>query len=137
LQITNEALRRTIEYTNKMLTVLVQIQENNGQARVLKNIVLNPGWFDEDRTKFKNWWKEMRLFLKSNRIIAILACLRGDIAGIYAQKKLDELDKETEIQDWDDFVQEIKRTFSNKTKAADVEWKIKIFKQEKKTWQTL
>ena len=120
-----------------MLTVLVPIQENNGQARVLKNIVLNPGWFDEDRTKFKNWWKEMRLFLKSNRIIAILACLRGDIAGIYAQKKLDELDKETETQDWDDFVQEIKRTFSNKTKAADVEWKIKIFKQEKKTWQTL
>jgi len=137
LQITNEALRRTIEYTNKILTVLVPIQENNGQARVLKNIVLNPGWFDEDRTKFKNWWKEMRLFLKSNRIIAILACLRGDIAGIYAQKKLDELDKETETQDWDDFVQEIKRTFSNKTKAADVEWKIKIFKQEKKTWQTL
>ena len=137
MQITNEALRRTIEYTNKILTVLVPIQENNGQARVLKNIVLNPGWFDEDRTKFKNWWKEMRLFLKSNRIIAILACLRGDIAGIYAQKKLDELDKETETQDWDDFVQEIKRTFSNKTKAADVEWKIKIFKQEKKTWQTL
>jgi len=137
LQITNEALRRTIEYTNKMLTVLVPIQKNNGQARVPKNIVLNPGWFDGDRTKFKNWWKEMRLFLKSNRIIAILACLRGDIAGIYAQKKLDELDKETETQDWDDFVQEIKRTFSNKTKAADVEWKIKIFKQEKKIWQTL
>ena len=48
----------------------------------------------------------MRLFLKSNRvmetddgIIAILACLGGGTAGIYAQKKLDELDKETEIQD--------------------------------------
>ena len=53
----------------------------------------------------------MRLFLKSNRImetndriIAILACLRGGVAGIYAQKKLNELDKETETQDWDDFV---------------------------------
>ena len=44
----------------------------------------------------------MRLFLKSNRIMetnnrimAILAHLRGSIAGIYAQRKLDELDKET------------------------------------------
>ena len=43
----------------------------------------------------------MRLFLKSNRVIetdnrimAILACLRGGVAGIYIQKKLDELDKE-------------------------------------------
>jgi len=45
----------------------------------------------------------MRLFLKSNRVIetnnritVILACLRGGVIGIYAQKKLDELDKETE-----------------------------------------
>ena len=45
----------------------------------------------------------MRLFLKSNRVIeinnritVILACLRGGVVGIYAQKKLDELDKETE-----------------------------------------
>ncbi len=31
-----------------------------------------------------------------NRITAILAHLRGGIVGIYAQKKLDKLDKETE-----------------------------------------
>jgi len=66
------------------------------------------GWFDSDQTKFKDWW---RLFLNSNRvmetndrIIAILACLRGGIAGIYAQKKLNELDKETGTQDWEEFV---------------------------------
>jgi len=35
----------------------------------------------------------------NNRIMAILACLRGDVAGIYTQKKLNELDKETETQD--------------------------------------
>jgi len=34
-----------------------------------------------------------------DRIMAILACLRGGVAGIYIQKKLDELDKELEIQD--------------------------------------
>jgi len=54
-----------------------------------------------------------------NRITAILAHLREDIAGIYAQKKLNELDKELGTQDWDDFVKELKTTFSNKTKAAD------------------
>jgi len=70
----------------------------------------------------------MRLFLKSNRIIktnnriiAILACLRGGVAGIYAQRKLDELNKELGTQDWEEFVKEIKTTFSDKTKAADTE----------------
>jgi len=67
-----------------------------------------------------------------NRITVILACLRGGIAGIYAQRKLNELDKKTRIQDWKDFVKEIKIMFSNKTKAADAKWKIKSFKQGKK-----
>jgi len=81
----------------------------------------------------------MRLFLKSNRVMetddritAILACLRGSVAGIYVQQKLDELDKELETQDWDDFVKEIKTTFSDKMKVADAEWKIETFKQGKK-----
>jgi len=88
--------------------------------------------------KFEDWWKEIRLFLKSNRvnrtddrITAILACLRKGIAGIYTQKKLDELDKDNDTQDWDDFVKEIKTTFSDKSKTADTEWKIEIFKQGK------
>ena len=67
-----------------------------------------------------------------DRIMAILACLRGGIAGIYTQKKLDELDKELETQDWNDFVKEIKITFSDKTKAADAKWRIESFKQGKK-----
>jgi len=52
--------------------------------------------------KFKDWWREIRLFLKSNRVIetdnritAILARFRGGVVDIYAQRKLDELDKET------------------------------------------
>jgi len=68
-------------------------------------MVSDPGWFDRDRTKFKDWWRKIRLFCKSNwvteiddRITVILAHLREDIAGIYAQKKLNELDKETETQ---------------------------------------
>ena len=49
----------------------------------------------------------------------ILAHLRGDVAGIYVQRKLDELDEETGTQDWKDFVKEIKTTFSDKKKAVD------------------
>jgi len=62
----------------------------------------------------------------------ILAHLRGGVAGIYAQKKLDELDEELGTQDWNDFVKEIKMTFSDKMKAADAEWRIGFFKQGKK-----
>jgi len=57
----------------------------------------------------------------NDRITAILAHLRGDIVGIYTPKKLDELDKELGTQDWDNFMKEIKTTFSDKTKTADVE----------------
>jgi len=81
----------------------------------------------------------MRLFLKGNRVIetnnmitVILAYLRGGVVGIYTQRKLDELDEETRTQDWEEFVQETKTMFSNKTKAANTEWKIETFKQEKR-----
>ena len=50
---------------------------------------------------------------------------------IYTQKKLDKLDEELEIQDWDKFDKKIKTTFSNKIKVADAKWKIKSFKQGK------
>ena len=53
-----------------------------------------------------------------NRITAILDHLRGGIAGIYAQKKLDKLDEELGIQDQNEFIKEIKTTFSDKTKAV-------------------
>ena len=67
-----------------------------------------------------------------DRITAILAYLKGGVAGIYAQKKLDKLDKELGTQDWDNFVKEIKIMFSNKMKAVDTEWKIESFKQGKR-----
>jgi len=111
----------------------------NVQAGLPKNMVLDPGWFDGDQSKFEDWWRGIRLFLKSNRvngmddrITAILAHLRGGVAGIYAQKKLNELDKDNNTQDWDEFVKEIKTTFSDKSKAADAEWKIETFKQGKR-----
>ena len=54
-----------------------------------------------------------------NRITVILACLREGVAGIYTQRKLNELNKETRTQNWEDFIQEIKTMFSDKMKVAD------------------
>ena len=127
--------------TEEMLTALAPLVtvNKNGQVGMLKNMVLNPGWFDGDQMKFEDWQRGIRLFLKSNRVIetnnrimVILACLRGDVAGIYTQRKLNELDEETRIQDWEDFVWKIKTTFSDKTKATDTKQKIETFKQGKK-----
>jgi len=74
-----------------MSTVPVPIQENNRQDKVPKNMIPDLRWFNRNRMKFENWWKEMRLFLKSkkiietdNRITMILVCLRGSVIGIYA-----------------------------------------------------
>ena len=108
---------------------------DNRQAAILKSMISDSEWFNGDRMKFEDWWRGIWLFLKSNRITVILAHLREGVAGIYAQRKLDKLDKELGTQDWEKFIKEIKTMFSNKTKAADAEWKIKTFKQEK--WNTV
>jgi len=34
-----------------------------------------------------------------DRIITVLTCLRGGVAGIYAQRKLNELDEKLRTQD--------------------------------------
>ena len=111
----------------------------NVSAGLSKSMVPDPGWFDGDWSKFEDWWRGIRLFLKSNRvnrtddrITAILARLRGGVAGIYAQKKLNEFDKDNDTQDWEEFVKEFKITFSDKSKAVDAEWIIKTFKQGKR-----
>jgi len=46
------------------------IGQENGQAELLKNMVSDLGWFDGDRMKFEDWWREIHLFLKSNRVVA-------------------------------------------------------------------
>ena len=77
---------------DKISTVPVLVNKNNRQAGLPKNMVPNPGWFDRDRMKFKDWQRGMRLFLKSNRvietddrIITILACFRWHICLKEAQ----------------------------------------------------
>ena len=57
----------------------------------------------------------------------MLAWLRGGVAGIYAQKKIDKLEDIKDIQDWEEFIKEIKTAFSDKSKTTDTEWKIETF----------
>ena len=106
---------------------------------MFKSMVLDLGQFNGNRMKCEDQQKEIQLFLKSNRVIMInnritiiLACIREDVAGIYAQKKLDQIEDKEDTQDWKEFVREIKTMFSDKSKAADTKWKIEMFKQEKK-----
>ena len=141
MQINEEASTSEYEQTDtEMLvaqptTAAVAVSEN----RLPKNMVPDPGWFNGDQSKFEDWWRGIRLFLKSNRvngtndrITAILARLRGGVVGIYAQKKLNELDEDNDTQDWDEFIKEINMTFSDKSKTADAKWKIETFKQGKR-----
>jgi len=144
LQINKEASTSEYKQTDTEMSVAQQATaavavSENVQTGLPKNMVPDPGWFDGDWSKFEDWWRGIRLFLKSNRvnetddrITAILAHLRGGVAGIYAQKKLDELDEDNDTQDWDEFMKELKTTFSNKSKAVDAEWKIETFKQGKR-----
>jgi len=43
--------------------------QENAQAGLLKNMVPDPEWFDSDQMKFKDWWRGIRLFLKSNSVM--------------------------------------------------------------------
>ena len=107
LQINEEASTDKYEQTDIEMsiapaTTAAAVSENI-QAGLPKNIVPDPEWFDGDQSKFEDWWRGIRLFLKSNRvnridnrITAILAHLRGGVAGIYTQKKLNELDEDND-----------------------------------------
>ena len=123
-----------IEMSVALAPALAAISENI-QIGMPKNIVPDLGQFDGDQIKFKDQWRDIRLFLKNNRVMetndritAILACLREGVTGIYIQKKLDKLDKELGTQDWEDFVKEIKTMFSDKMKVVDAKQKIESFK---------
>ena len=67
---TSEYEQMDTEMSVAQTTTAAAVSENV-QAGLLKNIVLDPGWFDGDRSKFEDWWRGIRLFLKSNRVNGI------------------------------------------------------------------
>jgi len=66
--ISNRSTEPSIPETEEMLTVPVPAKYNKNVPT--KNMVPDPGWFNGDRTKFEDWWRGIRLFLKSNRVVA-------------------------------------------------------------------
>ena len=64
-----DILDKTTKYIDKILTAPANIQ--NKQIELLKSIVLDLGQFDGNKTKFENQWREIILFLKSNRVTVI------------------------------------------------------------------
>ena len=95
LQINKEASTEEYKQTDTEMSTApattAAAVSTNVQAGLPKNMVLDPGWFNGDRSKFEDWWRGIRLFLKSNRInrmddriTAILAHLREDVVEIYA-----------------------------------------------------
>jgi len=72
LRITKEnALKEITEYMDEISVAPAPVTVQNEQAEMPKIIVPDPKWFNGSRIKFKNWWREVRLFLKSNRITGI------------------------------------------------------------------
>jgi len=100
--VSNQSTKPATPATEEMLIAPVPTVYNENV--LTKNMVLDPGWFDGDRTKFEDWWRGIKLFLKSNRVVAaddkittVLAQLRGSMAEIYTQKKIDELENTENI----------------------------------------
>jgi len=95
LQINKEASTSKYEQTDTEMLVAqpataAAAVSKNVQAGLPKNMIPDPGWFNGDWSKFEDWWRGIRLFLKSNRInemdnriTVILARLRRGVAGIY------------------------------------------------------
>jgi len=72
LRITEEnTLEETIEYMDEILVAPALATVQNEQAEMLKSIVPDLKWFNGSRIKFEDWWRRIRLFLKSNRITGI------------------------------------------------------------------
>ena len=67
--ISNRSTEPATSETDKMLTASAPAVYNENV--LTKTMVPDPGWFNRDRTKFKDWWKGIRLFLKSNRVVAV------------------------------------------------------------------
>ena len=59
LQITNKTSDEVTERLDKVMFVapVLMMMNTNRQATMLKSMVPDLGWFNRDRTKFKDWWR--------------------------------------------------------------------------------
>ncbi len=105
----------------------------------VKSFVPEPQWFNGDRSKFDDWWRAMKLYLRFNKItaaedkaIAVLSRLRDGTAGPFAAMKLKQIEENEDTIDWDMFAQEFERTFSDDALKVKAEWQIEKLRQGNK-----
>ena len=99
-----------------------------------KSMVPEPEQFNRNRKIFEDWWRAIKLYLRANKvtdadekIITVLGRFRGGTAGAFTQQKLDKIDRGDDIPSQDAFETELQLVYSDKTKEADVEWRIETF----------
>jgi len=66
--VSNQSTEPAIPEIEEMSTAPVPAVHNENVPT--KNMIPDLGWFDGNRTKFEDWWRRIRLFLKSNRVVA-------------------------------------------------------------------
>ena len=105
----------------------------------VKSLVPDPGFFDGTRSKFDDWWRNMKLFLRFNKVtsaddkaIAIIARMRGGTAGAFGDMKFREMEDDDDAIDWDEFADELEKTFSDDALHSRAQWDIEKFKQRDK-----
>jgi len=118
--------------------------ENNAAAITtatpnIKTLVPDPGFFDGTRTKFDDWWRNMKLFLRFNKVtaaddkaIAVISRMRGGTAGAFGDMKFREIEDDDDAVDWDEFVEELEKTFADDALQERAQWQIEKFKQGEK-----
>jgi hypothetical protein len=89
----------------------------NGQGA--KSLVPDPGFFDGEQQRFSDWWKGMKLFLKSYKvdsldmkITAIISQMRGGTAGNFATHWTDKVANTEDTMDWKAFEDNLTGSFS-------------------------
>jgi hypothetical protein len=103
-----------------------------------KVLVPDPGFFEGDRTKFKDWYRTLAFYIRANNITSddakisiALSRMRGRIAGAYAEMKLEELDDDEDTYDWDDLKADLKKNFMEEGGEGKAQWQIEEFRQGK------
>ncbi|EGN93394.1 hypothetical protein SERLA73DRAFT_78699 [Serpula lacrymans var. lacrymans S7.3] len=101
-------------------------------------VVTDPGAFEEDRARFAKWWIKLQIWVKANWdafadnfevATAVLSCLKGPVAGQYAQVRLQECYTVAVWPAWDDLKIEIKKYFKPQAERDWAHQQFRSFKQ--------
>ncbi|EGN95232.1 hypothetical protein SERLA73DRAFT_155352 [Serpula lacrymans var. lacrymans S7.3] len=101
-------------------------------------VVADPGAFEGDRAQFAEWWIKLQIWVKANWdafadnfevATAVLSCLKGPVAGRYAQVQLQECYTVGVWPTWDDLKIEIEKYFKPQAKRDWARQQIRSFKQ--------